>query len=590
MSLDIASRIAVSSLMATQVQMSVASANISNADTTGYTEKTANQAAVVSTGSGAGTTITGITSSVDKLLLKSLSQANSDLGTANTLNNYLDQLQSLYGSSGSSGSSGTSIANTIASMESAISSLAGTTSSASLQSNAVSSLDDVASQLRDTSSGIQQLRGNADQDIASSVDDVNQQLKTIADLNKQIKQVAASGQSTADLEDKRNAAVLDVASKMNVSYFVSSSGGMQVYTSSGQALVDGSVHKLSYTAASSVSASTTYSATSSSGFSGITVNGVDVTSQITSGAIGGLIDLRDNVLTGAQSQLDQLANQLSDSLNTVHNQGTSIPPPPTLTGTATVSSSTALSATGTVRIAVADQKGNLVSYSDLDLSSYSTMGDLVSAINGISGLSASIDSNGHVVIASTNSSDGVAINEMSSKVGSSGVGLSDALGLNDLVTGTGASNFAVRSDILANSGLLAVSTLDSSTSLTSGSQVLSSGSTTVVNNIYSALTASNSYGAAGGLGSTSGSFSDYAAAIVSNVASKASEAETTYTSKETTQSTFSSSMSSQSGVNLDEETARLSTLQNQYSAVSELIKTINEMFSSLLTAVQSISS
>ena len=135
--------------MATQVQMSVASANISNADTTGYSEKTANQAAVVSTGGGAGTAITGITSSVDKLLLKSLSKSNSELGSANTLNNYLDQLQSLYGSSGSSSSSGTSIANTIASLESAISSLASTTSSASLQSNAVSSLDDLASQLRE---------------------------------------------------------------------------------------------------------------------------------------------------------------------------------------------------------------------------------------------------------------------------------------------------------------------------------------------------------------------------------------------------------------------------------------------------------
>ncbi|NVN87239.1 MAG: flagellar hook-associated protein FlgK [Rhodopseudomonas sp.] len=587
MSLDIASRIAVSSLMTTQVQMSVASANISNADTNGYTEKAANQESVVSVGTGAGTTISGITSNVDKLLLKSLSAANSDLGAAETRNSYLDQLQNLYGSSGSSSSSGTSIANTIASLEAAISSLSSTTNSASLQSNVVSTLDSVASQLRETSSEIQNLRGNADKDIASSVDDVNQQLKSISDLNAEIKQTKAAGQSTADLEDKRNTAMLDVASKMNVSYFVSSSGDMQVYTTSGQVLVDSSAHKLSYTAASSVTASTTYSATSSSGLSGITVNGVDVTSQITSGKIGGLINLRDTVLTGAQAQLDQLANQLSDSLNTVHNQGTSIPPPSTLTGTATVSSSTALSASGTVRIAMADQKGNLVSYQDLDLSTYSTVGDLVSGINGISGLSASIDSNGHVVIASTSSSNGVAINEMSSKVGSSGAGLSDALGLNDLVTGTGASNFAVRSDILSNSGRLAVSTLDSSTSLTTGRSVLSSGSTKVVDNLYSSLTASNSYGAAGGLGATSGSVSDYASAIVSSAASKASEAKSTYTSKETAQSTFSSAMSSQSGVNLDEETARLSTLQNQYSAVSELIKTINAMFSSLLDAVKS---
>ena len=126
-----------------------------------------------------------------------------------------------------------------------------------------------------------------------------------------------------------------------------------------------------------------------------------------------------------------------------------------------------------------------------------------------------------------------------------------------------------------------------STSLTTGRSVLSSGSTTVVDNLHSALTASNSYGAAGGLGATRGAVSDHAPAIVSGAASKASDAKNTYTSKETAQSTFSSAMSSQSGVNLDEETARLSTLQNQYSAVSELIKTINAMFSSLLDAVKS---
>jgi flagellar hook-associated protein 1 FlgK len=51
-SLDFALRIAISSLMTTQVQMSVASANIANADTTGYTEKTANQTATVSAGVG----------------------------------------------------------------------------------------------------------------------------------------------------------------------------------------------------------------------------------------------------------------------------------------------------------------------------------------------------------------------------------------------------------------------------------------------------------------------------------------------------------------------------------------------------------
>jgi flagellar hook-associated protein 1 FlgK len=589
-SLDIARSIAFSGLSSTSVQISVTSSNISNADTTGYTKKTANQSSSVTNGVGTGVTVTGITSTVDKLLLKSLVSADSDLGSADTANTYLTSLEKLYGSTSStdSSSTGTSLANSIASLESALSSLASTPSSASLQSNVVSALDDVTSQLRETSSGIQKLRSNADQDISSSIDDVNTDLQNIADLNAEIKQTAATGQSTADLEDQRNTALQDVASKMNVSYYTASNGDLQIYTTTGQALVDSSAHKISYTAAANVSSSTTYTAgSSSSGFSAITVNGVDITSQITGGDIGALITLRDKILPAAQSQLDQLATQLASAVNTVSNSASTVPAPTSLTGTTSVTSSTALSATGTVRLAVTDQSGNLVSYSDLDLSSYSTVGDLVTAINGISGMSASVDANGHLSITATGSGNGVAINEMTSSVGSSSEGFSDYFGLNDLVTGTSASDIAVNSSILSGTNELQLATLDSSSSLTVGSSVLTSGSATVVNAFYSALTASRTFSSAGGLAATTGSFADYASTIVADVASKASQASTNYTAKETAQSTYASSLSSQSGVNLDEESANLSTLQNQYSAASALISAINSMYSALITAVQS---
>ncbi|KJC56730.1 flagellar hook protein FlgK [Bradyrhizobium sp. LTSPM299] len=586
MSLSSAASIAFSGIAATQVQIGVASANISNADTKGYTQKTANQASSVTAGVGTGVVVTGITSTVDKLLLKALVGATSDLGSADTNNSYLTQLEQLFGSSTSAASSstGTSLANTLASLESALSSLASTPSSPSLQSNAISALDAVTTQLQQTSSGIQTLRGNADQDIASSVTGINSDLQQINDLNAQIKQVAASGQSTADLEDERTSALQDLSTMMNVSYFTASNGDLQVYTGSGQALVDSTAHPLSYTPASNVTASTTYSG---GGFSGITVNGVDITSQISSGKVGALITLRDQTLPAAQSQLDELAQQLKSSLNAVSNQGTSVPPPTSLTGTATTSSTAALSATGTVRIAVASQSGNLVSYQDFNLASYTTVGALVSAINsGTSGVAASINSSGQLTLTASGSGNGVSINEMTSSVGSSGEGLSDYFGLNDLVTGTGASDIAVRSSLLSGAAALPTATLDSSATLTVGNQVLSSGSATIVNALESALTGSTNFAMAGGLGATTGSFTDYAASIVASAASKATQASATYATKQTTQSTYANSLSSQSGVNIDEETANLSSLQNKYSAASELLQVINAMFTSLITAVQ----
>jgi flagellar hook-associated protein 1 FlgK len=584
MSLDIARLVAFSGISAAELQIMVASSNISNADTPGYTQKTANQESLVTGGSGTGVTITGITSNVDRLLLKSLIGATSDLGSASTVNDYMTKLQQLFGNaSNSEGSTnGNSLANTLASLESALSALASNPSSVSQQSAVISALDDVASQLRTTSSSIQKLRANADQDISTSVTSINTDLKQINDLNKEIKQAAASGQSTADLEDQRNSALQDLSSYMNVSYFTTSSGDVQVFTSSGQPLVDSIVHPISYTKTANVAASTT--------FNPITVNGVDITSQITSGKIGGLLTLRDKTLPAAQSQLDELARQLKSSLNEASNQGTSLPPPASLTGTKTVAATDPLSslpASGTVRIAVVGQSGNLVSYQDLDLSQYSTVGDLVNAINGISGLSASVDANGHLSIAATTAGDGVAINDMTSSVGSGGAGFSSYFGLNDLVTGNGAADFAVRGDLLDGDAGLPASTLDSSATLTTGSQVLPPGSATVVNALESALTAQTNFAAAGGLSATTGSFADYASSIVADVASKASQASSAFTSKSTTQSTYANSLSSQSGVNVDEETNRVTALQNKYAAASQLIQAVNTMFNSLLTAVQS---
>jgi flagellar hook-associated protein 1 FlgK len=160
------------------------------------------------------------------------------------------------------------------------------------------------------------------------------------------------------------------------------------------------------------------------------------------------------------------------------------------------------------------------------------------------------------------------------------------------VTGTTspitASNISVRSDILNNPGLLATSTLSSSPTLTAGASVLSPGSATVSNAIYDALTASTTFTAAGGLGSTNASFADYASDIVANVASKASQASNNYTNQQTAQSTFQNTMSSESGVNVDEETSNLSTLQNEYSASAELLQVINQMFTALMTALQAV--
>jgi flagellar hook-associated protein 1 len=576
MSFAIIRNAATTSLAATQVQIAIASSNIANADTAGYTRKSSTQSTTVTNGVGTGVTLTAVSGVIDKYLLKDLVTAKAALGAATVGGDYADRLQSLFGTVGDSSTGGTSIANGIASIESALSALAGTPESETLKAQAIDAFDAFATQLRELSSGIQTLRANADGEIATAVDTVNDALHAIDDLNSQIAQAKARGDSTADLEDKRNTAVQTIAEQMNVSYFTTANGEMRIYTASGTPLLDSQVHELSHAAVGAVASNTV--------FDPILVDGQDITAQITSGRIGALIDQRDTDLVAAQSELDNLAARFIDAVNAQYSQGTSVPPPTVLTGTRTVSATDAFSGSGTVRFAAVGADGTLQSYQDLDLPDYATVGDLVDAINSISGLSAQIDSSGHLVI---NASSGVAITDVSASSVGAGQTLTSYFGLNNLLSGTDAASMSVRKDILATPGLLATAKLDASASPAIGSVVLNAGSADQTRALVSVLTGSKSFPAAGGLAATSTSFADYAATIVSTAVSAASKAASTLSTRETAYQTLADRMSSQTGVNLDEETARINALQQQYSTAAQLLTVLNAMFDALMQTAQS---
>lgn len=569
--------IAYSSLATTQLQMALTSSNVANADTEGYTRKVATQSAVYTGTVGSGVTVTAITSTVDKYLLQDLVGATSTLGAATETDSYADKLQNLLGSTTGSDSGGTSLANGIADLETALASLSGTPESETLQASAIAALDSLASQLRETSAGIQGLRVDADDAIEDAVSTVNTALNAIDALNGQIAAAQARGDSTADLEDQRNTALQTLAGQLDVKYYVTSDNQMRISTASGTTLLDSSVHELAYASAATVTSATV--------FDGITVDGKDITAQIGSGAIGALIAQRDTALPAAQAELDELATGLIATLNSVHNAGTSLPPPSTLTGSTTLSASDAFSGSGTVRFAVTDEDGALVSYQDLDLSAYATVSDLVSALDGIAGMSASLDASGRLVMSADDADTGIAVADIDSVVGDADQGLSDYLGLNDLLSGSDASTIAVRSDLLATPGLTATSSLSVDAGPAVGDVVVSIGESSIAQALDEALTTKQSFAAAGTLKASNTSFADYAAKIVSGIAATAESSATELETSQSAQQSLADSMSSQSGVNLDEETAKLSELEQQYSMAAQLLETLNSMFDTLLQVV-----
>ncbi len=89
----------------------------------------------------------------------------------------------------------------------------------------------------------------------------------------------------------------------------------------------------------------------------------------------------------------------------------------------------------------------------------------------------------------------------------------------------------------------------------------------------------------GYLGSASENYSTYATALISDIAARASAASTQQTSSAASLTALQANLSSQSGVNVDQQMANITELQNFYSASAKVITTANAMFAALLAAV-----
>jgi flagellar hook-associated protein 1 FlgK len=129
--------------------------------------------------------------------------------------------------------------------------------------------------------------------------------------------------------------------------------------------------------------------------------------------------------------------------------------------------------------------------------------------------------------------------------------------------------------------------LSQSATLTVGDKAIGASDASIATSLYNALSGNTSFAAAGFLGSSSTSFSSYAANLISDIATRASNANSDADTSSSSLSTLTTSFANQSGVNTDEQTALLTQLQSYYAASAKVISTANAMFTSLLDAVSS---
>ncbi|MBE6454545.1 MAG: flagellar hook-associated protein FlgK [Alphaproteobacteria bacterium] len=321
---------AISGMKVAQSQLEIIGNNIANVDTKGYTRKTAAQSALVAAGNTMGVTIGTTQRTVDESLLKNYLSSNAETSSLSSQHKYLSQMDTFMGTT----EGGNSVAANVGNLQSAFETFSTNVTSAASRYELLSNAQALTSKLNYLSTNIQSLRGDADMEINGAITSVNSLLNRIDEFNTEIVKYTVLGRDgVANLQDQRDEALRELSTYMNVTYYTRDTGAVVVQTTTGVMLLDNEVHELSHSALAQVGADNSYD---SGNILGIYVDGKDITSQITGGSVGGLIEIRDKTLPSLQSQLDELSKILYDNINAVHNQGTAYPNMPSeMTGTST---------------------------------------------------------------------------------------------------------------------------------------------------------------------------------------------------------------------------------------------------------------
>ncbi|PIW30324.1 MAG: flagellar hook-associated protein FlgK [Rhodospirillales bacterium CG15_BIG_FIL_POST_REV_8_21_14_020_66_15] len=323
-------RAAQSGLLANQTALNIVSQNVANVNTVGYSRKIIQQQSVVLAGQGAGVAIADFTRNVDAGLLKSIRLELAKLNDVSVQESYYARLQETFGAPGDD----TSIAHILEEFKDAAELLAVSPDRILEQSEVVRQAQAAVEKFAAMSDTIQDLRLQADQQIAAIVTEINQLTTDIDQLNDDIIRFGSTGNDTTDLEDQRDTKIDRLAELVDIRFFSRNDGDVVVFTSSGLTLVDTIPPTITHDAASSMSATSTVAGGEIDGiFVGAQIAINDLTTQARGGQLAGLLEMRDDILPNLQSQLDELAAQLRDQVNLVHNRGTPFPGHQELTGT-----------------------------------------------------------------------------------------------------------------------------------------------------------------------------------------------------------------------------------------------------------------
>jgi flagellar hook-associated protein FlgK len=369
----------VDALNANQSSLSHISNNIANANTVGYTKRIVSQESKVVNGVVTGVGVIEIRRAVDEYVNNTALGQATNVGYAKIKNDYYNRLHNtILGAPNSAGTVGKSLSD----FYTALDSYSNDPSSAVKRTLSVNTANSLAQNISSLAGQIQQQRLTADSNIATKVGELNNLMKDLTDLNVSLQQTKSAGGDLNDIHDIRDQKLLSLKKIIGASISYNEIGQVSVYVNNVQIVSPNSKYVINYDKVSSV-----HSLINNGTISGITVSGFDANGTPTAatevllsgsdakvkvdnlptGELRALVEIRDVEYPNILAQLDNLAYNIVEEFNAVHNMGSGYPPATSYIGQELMTLTDRYNFSGSFRIGVVDAGGNPVrnTYGDI---------------------------------------------------------------------------------------------------------------------------------------------------------------------------------------------------------------------------------
>jgi flagellar hook-associated protein 1 FlgK len=305
---------AVSGLRAFQRALDVTGHNIANASTPGYSRQRVELAsrAPDSFGKlsvGTGVDVTSVRRNYDQLLTTQMRSASSTMSRLSSFADKAEVLNRLFADAG------TGLSTTVQRFANALQAVASDPSSTAARQLLLSEAGALQQRLSSYDQRLTDLDADLNGRIAGEIDQINTATQGIARLNLQIVSAQAAGQSPNDLLDTRDKLINEISEKLSVTVVPQDDGALNIFSGKGTALVlGGNAGTLAALRNNFDPERFEIALQSGSG-------SVDITSTISGGSLGGILDFRREMLEPVRNDLGLVAVGIASLTNAQHREG-----------------------------------------------------------------------------------------------------------------------------------------------------------------------------------------------------------------------------------------------------------------------------